>query len=98
VDDAALQRVAGRDDEILRHVIWDVRALEGREVVLEIYDDSSERWGHVLADTLCQFRRPAEGPAHGVTVVQPRPTTRPAASQPAKAGEGTVLSKEPPLR
>lgn len=45
-----VREAAGRDDEALRRVFWDVRKLAGAEAILEIRDDSDGGWGHILAD------------------------------------------------
>jgi hypothetical protein len=45
-----LARASGANHEGLRRVFWDLRALRGQTVRVEVYDRSSDEWGHVLAD------------------------------------------------
>lgn len=50
IDGNVVLRAAGRNDEGLRRVFWDVRQYRGRQAVIEIYDEATGPWGHVLAD------------------------------------------------
>ncbi len=50
VDGEAVLRAAGAQTEGLHRVFWDVRRWVGRTAVLEVYDESTVGWGHVLAD------------------------------------------------
>jgi hypothetical protein len=49
-DGRVAARATGENHEGLRRVFWDLRALQGRPVSIELYDLSSEEWAHVLAD------------------------------------------------
>jgi hypothetical protein len=45
-----LLRASGANHEGLRRVFWDLRPLRGQTVSIEVYDRSSDEWGHILAD------------------------------------------------
>ncbi len=50
-DGAVLLRAAGADHDGLRRVFWDLRAVHGQTVHVEIYDQASEgEWAYVMAD------------------------------------------------
>jgi hypothetical protein len=42
----------GKQTEQLRKIVWDVSAWEGKEAKLELVDQSSEPWGHLLVDDI----------------------------------------------
>ena len=50
VDGVAVVRTAGADSEALKRSFWDVRPWRGRTATIEVYDDATEGWGHILAD------------------------------------------------
>lgn len=53
----------GSDDEHLSWVSWDVGELAGKSARLEIVDNSSASWGHVLVDHIVLGDRP-RAPSH----------------------------------
>ncbi len=55
VDGRIVLQANGRNDGKLRHAVWAVSAMRGKEVVLEIYDNGPGPWGHIMADDFCQF-------------------------------------------
>lgn len=52
VDGKAVRTETGQNTEQLRRVEWDVQDLAGKEAKLEIVDDHSDGWGHVLVDDI----------------------------------------------
>jgi hypothetical protein len=50
VGDQVVLQAAGNNTEGLRRVFWDVSAWRGQTAVVELYDDSDQSWGHILAD------------------------------------------------
>lgn len=52
-------KTAGRRDETLRRVTWNISSLRGRTVRLVIRDQSSGAWGHILADDFRIVNQPA---------------------------------------
>ncbi len=55
LDGASVREVSGRNDHQLRHVRWDVTDLKGKSVQVELFDEGSAEWDHVLADNICQY-------------------------------------------
>jgi len=69
----AVQQATGRGDGRLRPVTWDLSGLRGKQATIEIYDNSSKPWGHVMADQLCQFvRGPGQAGSGTVHIIEPR--------------------------
>jgi non-lysosomal glucosylceramidase len=52
VDGAIVRTATGQQDEILRQVTWDVRDLNGKTAQLQILDQSSGSWGHIMVDNI----------------------------------------------
>ncbi len=50
VDGQAVRRTAGDDTEGMHRAFWDVREWRGRRAHLEIYDQATAGWGHVMVD------------------------------------------------
>jgi len=50
IDGNVVLSATGSNSEDLKWVSWDVRSFRGQTAVLEIVDDDSGGWGHVLAD------------------------------------------------
>ena len=50
VDGQVARLDTGKQDEVLRPVSWNVRDLIGKTAQIRIEDQSSEGWGHILAD------------------------------------------------
>lgn len=50
VDGQAVRRTPGADTEALHRAFWDVREWRGRRAHLEVYDQATEAWGHVMVD------------------------------------------------
>lgn len=60
VDGQPVRRVTGRNSEKLIHRFWDVAEFEGKQARLEIFDRSTEGWGHVSLDQI-EFADEARG-------------------------------------
>ncbi len=52
VDGKVVRTATGQRDEVLRQVTWDVKDLAGKTAQLQIVDQSSEAWGHILVDNI----------------------------------------------
>jgi uncharacterized protein (DUF608 family) len=52
VNGQVVRTETGRNTEQLRRVAWDVADLAGRDATIEIVDQSTEGWGHVLVDDI----------------------------------------------
>jgi hypothetical protein len=50
IDGAPVLRAAGQNSEVFRRVWWDLRPYVGRTATLELYDEATGNWGHILAD------------------------------------------------
>ena len=50
VDGNVVKSASGQDDEVLRQVVWDVKDIQGKQAQVQIVDQSSGPWGHILAD------------------------------------------------
>ncbi len=56
------ETAVGPQSEVLVHREWDIRSLRGREARLELFDESTDGWGHVMLDEIRQWRVLGEGP------------------------------------
>jgi len=50
VDGQAVRSTAGADTEGMHREFWDVREWRGRRAQLEIYDNATGGWGHIMVD------------------------------------------------
>ncbi len=50
VDGQVVQTASGQDSEAANWASWDVASLQGKEAHIEILDQSSGGWGHILVD------------------------------------------------
>jgi hypothetical protein len=46
----AVRRTAGNDTEGMHRAYWDVREWRGRRATLEVYDNATAGWGHIMVD------------------------------------------------
>jgi len=56
VEGRAVENVGGRNDHRMWLEIWDVKRFRGKQAVVEVYDESSGDWGHIVVDSICQYR------------------------------------------
>ena len=59
VDGAVVRSTSGKESEALDWAVWDVREFAGREAVVELRDQATGGWGHVLADHVVLSDEPA---------------------------------------
>ncbi len=52
VDGKLALSASGKRDEILRSVVWDLRGVQGKQGCIEIVDQDSDTWGHILIDDI----------------------------------------------
>jgi non-lysosomal glucosylceramidase len=52
VDDQVVLLAAGKRDDVLRPVSWNVRDYIGKKARIQITDESSQAWGHILVDNI----------------------------------------------
>ncbi len=57
VDGAVVRTTTGSGTEYFGRRRWDLEGLRGGTAVLEIVDDSSGGWGHIMVDEISQWRR-----------------------------------------
>ena len=50
IDGQPVRTATGSDDAVLRPVEWDLRAYVGRTAQLQILDDATGSWGHLMVD------------------------------------------------
>lgn len=48
--DEEIYSATGKNSEILETVVWDIRKYKGKKLTVEIVDNATGSWGHVLAD------------------------------------------------
>lgn len=53
VDGQCVATARGLDTETLRHESWPVEAYRGKKARIEIFDCSTDGWGHINADAFC---------------------------------------------
>ena len=56
-DGKVVRRSWGCKSEIMGRRIWNVESLQGKDVRLRLIDASTKSWGHLLVDTITQWRR-----------------------------------------
>jgi hypothetical protein len=57
VDGAAKHSAVGRRSGMLWRASWDVSALRGKTATLELVDEATGGWGHIVVDEVEQWRR-----------------------------------------
>ncbi|MFD1147675.1 GH32 C-terminal domain-containing protein [Saccharothrix hoggarensis] len=60
VDGQVVRSATGKDSEALDWASWDVRDLAGRKARLEVVDENTGGWGHVLVDHVVLADSPAK--------------------------------------
>jgi hypothetical protein len=63
VGDKEVRSAAGSNREQLEPVVWDVRGFAGQQASIEIIDDESNTWGHILVDQIVFTDSPDAKPA-----------------------------------
>lgn len=56
VDGRIVQTAVGAQSEVLVQREWDLRELQGRVARIELFDESTNGWGHVMLDEVRQYR------------------------------------------
>jgi levanase len=59
VDGEVVSTATGQDSEALNWVSWDTSALQGRTATIQIVDQNTGGWGHILADQITFSEQPA---------------------------------------
>lgn len=52
INDSIIFSQTGSRDATMRNQVWDVRNYKGKQAKLEIVDDFSEEWGHIMVDDI----------------------------------------------
>lgn len=88
VDGAVKRTATGTHGEVLLPHTWDIREFSGRQIKLEIRDDFTTGWGHILVDEIVQSDKalvsgsgtltPAQAARAGVALLMPEAETDPA--------------------
>ncbi|HYI56855.1 MAG TPA: GH32 C-terminal domain-containing protein, partial [Microlunatus sp.] len=63
VDDQIVRTATGSNSESLDWVAWDLRDLQGERARIQVNDNNTGGWGHVLADQFTLANAPAESSA-----------------------------------
>jgi hypothetical protein len=63
IDGRAVRSATGNDSETLGRRSWDVATWKGQSARIEIVDQATEAWGHILVDEIEQWTGSASGPA-----------------------------------
>jgi len=58
VDGAVVATATGHDHEVLGRREWDIGAYQGKAGVVEVVDDSTAGWGHIMVDEIVQWSPP----------------------------------------
>jgi len=68
IDGEVAMTVTGKNSNNLEAVTWDLKSLRGKKAVLELVDESTGGWGHILADhfVLDNKETPAAAPSRFV--------------------------------
>ena len=73
VDGQIVRTATGSDSETLDWVGWDLRDLEGERARIQIIDNNTGGWGHVLADQFTFANAPAQSATQRAQLVGLRP-------------------------
>lgn len=57
IDGARIFSATGHDHEVLGRRVWDIAPHRGKTARLEIVDNSTDGWGHILVDEVAQWSR-----------------------------------------
>ncbi len=57
IDDQAVFSATGHDREVLGRRVWDISTYNGKQALLEIVDEATGRWGHILVDEVVQWQQ-----------------------------------------
>lgn len=56
VDKRVVMTATGSNSEEMKFAVWDVRKYKGKEVRIQIVDNSDKSWGHILIDDIRQVK------------------------------------------
>jgi hypothetical protein len=68
VDGRPVVSATGCDSSILGRKLWLTGALLGKTARLNVVDDATTRWGHIVVDELVQWKQRPRPPAETKTV------------------------------
>ncbi|MEZ2390333.1 GH32 C-terminal domain-containing protein [bacterium RCC_150] len=68
VDGQVVKTATGRDSEDLNWVNWDVSPYQGKTAMVQIVDQNSGGWGHILVDQIMSSDQPAAPRAEDTSV------------------------------
>ena len=58
VDGTVAMTATGKDTEALEWTTWDVAKFKGKQAKIEIVDENSDNWGHILVDQIILCQKP----------------------------------------
>lgn len=66
IDGKVVRTAVGRNTEKLEWTTWDVAEFKGKQAKIEIVDENTEGWGHILVDQIILCSRPFESASQSI--------------------------------
>src|SRR5690606_19307090 len=66
INGKAVRTTTGTNSEALSWTSWETKDLKGKKATIEIFDNETEGWGHILVDHIMFSNKPAENAEDGI--------------------------------